>query len=140
MKTNFVAIWAVLLLLLCCRPGLAAPAVLLIWDTQGPQTESLKKSLEDSSIKVVLSQTEQSRYDGTNPSLAGIDVVSTGFRVRSGSGYPPLYSTLLADRPAAGQRSTWLVVRVDLSDSVPGLRYRRSVAAAAQHTASSGGA
>ena len=31
--------------------------------------------------------------------LAGIDVVNSGHRVRRGSGYPPLYSTLLADRP-----------------------------------------
>ena len=39
--------------------------------------------------------------------LSGIDVVSSGLRVRRGTGYPPLYSTLLADRPAAGQRRTY---------------------------------
>lgn len=63
--------------------------------------------------------------------LAGIDIVSSGQRVRRASGYPPLYSTLLADRPAAGQRSTRLIVRLDLIDSVPGLTYRTSVGAAA---------
>ena len=43
--------------------------------------------------------------------LAGIDVVSSGLRVRRGIGYPPLYSTLLADRPAAGsaERTWWYV-------------------------------
>jgi type VII secretion protein EccE len=63
--------------------------------------------------------------------LAGIDVVSAGLRVRRGAGYPPLYSTLLADRPAAGQRSTRLVVRLDIGASVTGLTYRSSIGAAA---------
>ena len=63
--------------------------------------------------------------------LAGIDVVSAGLRVRRGAGYPPLYSTLLADRPAAGQRSTQLIVRLDINASVPGLTYRSSIGAAA---------
>jgi type VII secretion protein EccE len=63
--------------------------------------------------------------------LASIDVVSSGQRVRRASGYPPLYSTLLADRPAAGQRTTRLIVRLDLIDSAPGLTYRRSIGAAA---------
>jgi len=53
--------------------------------------------------------------------LASIDVVSSGQRVRRGTGYPPLYSTLLADRPAAGLRQTRLIVRLDLTESVPGL-------------------
>jgi type VII secretion protein EccE len=63
--------------------------------------------------------------------LAGIDVVSSGQRVRRGAGYPPLYSTLLADRPAAGRRDTRLIVRLDLADSAGGLSYRTSIGAAA---------
>jgi type VII secretion protein EccE len=63
--------------------------------------------------------------------LASIDVVSSGQRVRRGAGYPPLYSTLLADRPAAGRRDTRLIVRLDLTDSVGGLSYRTSIGAAA---------
>jgi type VII secretion protein EccE len=63
--------------------------------------------------------------------LSGIDVVSSGLRVRRGTGYPPLYSTLLADRPAAGQRRTYLVVRLDIANSVTGLSYRSTVGAAA---------
>jgi len=61
----------------------------------------------------------------------GIDVVSAGHRVRRGTGYPALYSTLLADRPAAGQRSTRLVVRLDIPESVAGLSYRRTIGTAA---------
>ena len=63
--------------------------------------------------------------------LAGIDVVSSGQRVRRAEGYPPLYSTLLADRPAAGRRATQLIVRLDITGSVPGLAYRASIGAAA---------
>ncbi len=63
--------------------------------------------------------------------LSGIDVVSSGLRVRRGTGYPPLYSTLLADRPAAGQRRTYLVVRLDIANSIRGLAYRSTVGAAA---------
>ena len=63
--------------------------------------------------------------------LSSIDVVSSGLRVRRGAGYPPLYSTLLADRPAAGQRRTYLVVRLDVANSVHGLTYRSTVGAAA---------
>jgi type VII secretion protein EccE len=58
-------------------------------------------------------------------------VVSSGQRVRRATGYPPLYSTLLADRPAAGRRDTQLIVRLDLANSVPALSYRKSIGAAA---------
>jgi type VII secretion protein EccE len=61
----------------------------------------------------------------------GIDVVSAGFRVRPGTEYPQLYSTLLADRGAAGQRSTRLIVRLDISESMRGLAYWRSIGCAA---------
>jgi type VII secretion protein EccE len=61
----------------------------------------------------------------------GIDIVCAGFRVRPGTGYPQLYSTLLADRGAAGQRCTRLIVRLDLTDSMRGLVYRRSIGSAA---------
>lgn len=60
-----------------------------------------------------------------------IDVVSSGFRVRPESGYPQLYSTLLADRGAAGQRTTHLIVRLQIRASLSGLAYRRSIGTAA---------
>jgi len=56
-----------------------------------------------------------------------IDVVSSGYRVRPESGYPQLYTTLLADRGAAGQRTTHLVVRMQIRASLAGLSYRRSI-------------
>lgn len=61
----------------------------------------------------------------------GVDIVNDGYRVVPQTGYPPLYSTLLADRSAAGQRTTRLIVRLILSESVAGLAYRQSVGTAA---------
>ncbi|KMO69800.1 type VII secretion protein EccE [Mycolicibacterium chlorophenolicum] len=60
-----------------------------------------------------------------------IDIASKGFRVRPGTGYPALYGTLLADRGAAGQRTTYLIVRLEISQSLPGLVYRQSIGSAA---------
>ena len=71
------------------------------------------------------------QFDQPGDLHLGIDVVSAGHRVRRGTGYPALYSTLLADRPAAGERSTRLVVRLDIPASVAGLTYRRSIGTAA---------
>ncbi|WP_431241063.1 type VII secretion protein EccE (plasmid) [Mycolicibacterium aichiense] len=61
----------------------------------------------------------------------GLDIASQGFRVRPGTGYPALYGTLLADRGAAGQRTTYLIVRLEISQSLPGLVYRQSIGSAA---------
>lgn len=61
----------------------------------------------------------------------GIDIACAGYRVRPGTGYPQLYSTLLADRGAAGQRTTHLIVRLDINESLRGLVYRRSIGSAA---------
>jgi type VII secretion protein EccE len=63
--------------------------------------------------------------------LACIDIVNAGQRVRRVDGYPALYSTLLADRSAAGQRASHLIVRVDIAESTAGLSYRNSIGAAA---------
>jgi type VII secretion protein EccE len=60
-----------------------------------------------------------------------IDIPSVGYRVRTGSGYPQLYSTLLADRGAAGHRTTYLIVRLDIQESIRGLGYRHSIGSAA---------
>lgn len=58
------------------------------------------------------------------------DIASDGFRVRPEAGYPQLYSTLLAARGAAGQRVTYLIMRLDIRESLPGLVYRHSIGSA----------
>lgn len=60
-----------------------------------------------------------------------IDVIAHGRRTATGS-YAQLYATLLADRAAAGQRSTILVIRMDTrsADTTAGLMWRTDAGAA----------
>ena len=73
--TTVIIAGLALLTTLAAGTALAGPKVLLLWDTQNSHTEKLKKALEDNSLEVVLSPTNESGYDGTNPPLAGFDVV-----------------------------------------------------------------
>ena len=60
-----------------------------------------------------------------------VDVIAQGHRTASDS-YGQFYATLLADRPAAGQRTTVLVIRMDTRspDTTAGLMWRTDTAAA----------
>lgn len=60
-----------------------------------------------------------------------VDVIAQGRRTASDS-YGQFYAQLLADRPAAGQRSTILVIRMDTRspDTTAGLMWRTDTAAA----------
>ena len=60
-----------------------------------------------------------------------VDVIAQGRRTASDS-YGQFYATLLADRPAAGQRTTVLVIRMDTRspDTTAGLMWRTDTAAA----------
>jgi hypothetical protein len=59
--------------------------------------------------------------------VAGIDIVSSGSRVGRVHGYPPVYSAVLQEQPAAGQRSTYAIVRLDIARSIQGLALRDTV-------------
>lgn len=67
--------------------------------------------------------------------MAGIDIVSAGSRVAGASGYAPVYSAVLTDQSAAGQRDSYAILRVDLAASTHGLALRDSVEDAAAATA-----
>ena len=60
-----------------------------------------------------------------------VDVIAQGHRTASDS-YGQFYATLLADRPAAGQRTTVLVIRMDTRspDTTAGLMWRTDTASA----------
>lgn len=63
--------------------------------------------------------------------LAGIDVLSAGSR-RAGKTHHPYaeaYSSQVGDHPAVGQRQTWLVIRLDATQSARAIVSRESVAA-----------
>ena len=64
-------------------------------------------------------------------SLDGIDILSVGARraPKTHHPYAPVYSGLVGDHPAVGQRRTWLVVRLDALESARAIVWRESVAA-----------
>lgn len=63
--------------------------------------------------------------------LAGIDIVSAGARraPKTHHPYAPVYSGVVGDHPAVGQRRTWLVIRLNALDSARAIVWRESVAA-----------
>ncbi|MCW1957471.1 MAG: type VII secretion protein EccE [Mycobacterium sp.] len=63
--------------------------------------------------------------------LESISVVSRGARRRPTGDYPRVYDTLIGTPPYAGQRETWLVVRINALDNGDALRWRTTVGASA---------
>ena len=63
--------------------------------------------------------------------VESLSVVSMGSRRRSTGDYPRVYDTLIGTPPYAGQRETWLVVRLRALDNADALRWRATVGTAA---------
>jgi type VII secretion protein EccE len=62
--------------------------------------------------------------------VGSLSVVTAGARRRSTGDYSRVYDTLIGTPPYAGQRETWLIVRVSALDNVEALRGRTSVGSA----------
>lgn len=63
--------------------------------------------------------------------IDSLSVVSVGARRRSTGDYPRVYDTLIGTPPYAGQRETWLVVRIAALANAEALQWRTSVGTAA---------
>jgi type VII secretion protein EccE len=63
--------------------------------------------------------------------IDSLSVVSAGARRRSTGDYARVYDTLIGTPPYAGQRETWLIVRVAALDNAEALQWRTSVGTAA---------
>lgn len=63
--------------------------------------------------------------------LEGIDIISVGARraPERHHSYAPVYSSLVGNHPAMGQRRTWVVARFDATRSARAILWRESVAA-----------
>lgn len=62
--------------------------------------------------------------------LESISVVSSGQRRRATGDYPRVYDTLIGPAPCAGQRETWLILRIRALDNGDALRCRSTIGAA----------
>ncbi|MFN8071561.1 MAG: type VII secretion protein EccE [Mycobacterium sp.] len=63
--------------------------------------------------------------------IESISVVSAGARRRATGDYPRVYDTMIGTPPYAGQRETWLVIRIRALDNGDALRWRTTAGAAA---------
>ncbi len=61
--------------------------------------------------------------------LESISVVSSGARRRSTGDYPRVYDTLIGSPAYAGQRETWLILRIRALDNGDALQWRTTVGA-----------
>ncbi|MDT5083401.1 MAG: hypothetical protein QOJ61_444 [Mycobacterium sp.] len=62
--------------------------------------------------------------------IDSLSVVSVGARRRSSGDYPRVYDTLIGTPPYAGQRETWLIVRIAAFPNAEALQWRTSVGTA----------
>jgi type VII secretion protein EccE len=62
--------------------------------------------------------------------IDSLSVVSAGSRRRSTGDYPRVYDTLIGTPPYAGQRETWLVVRIGALPNAEAVEWRSSVGTA----------
>jgi len=68
---------------------------------------------------------------GLGLTLESMSVVTLGSRCRSSGDYPRVYDTFIGTTPYAGQRETWLVIRLSALSNGDALRYRPTVGTAA---------
>lgn len=68
---------------------------------------------------------------GLGLTLESMSVVTSGSRRRSSGDYPRVYDTFIGTTPYAGQRETWLVIRLGALSNGDALRYRPTVGTAA---------
>jgi type VII secretion protein EccE len=62
--------------------------------------------------------------------IDSLSVVSVGSRRRSTGDYPRVYDTLIGTPPYAGQRETWLIVRITSLANAEALQWRSSIGTA----------
>lgn len=111
------------------QDGVAAVAVQLLGKAHTPTlfTGSTSTSTENAfDITDLLPMLNQS----LGLTLDSLSVISAGARRRSTGDYPRVYDTLIGTPPYAGQRQTWLVVRISALDNANALRWRSSIGTA----------
>lgn len=111
------------------QDGVAVAAVQLLGKPHAPTllTGSMSthtdNAVDVASLQPLLQQSLGLRVDS-------LSVVSAGARRRSTGDYPRVYDTLIGTPPYAGQRETWLIVRIRALDNAESLRWRTSVGTA----------
>jgi type VII secretion protein EccE len=112
------------------QDGVASAAVQLLGKAHSPTlfTGSISTYTENTlDIAELLPLLQQS----LGLTVDSLSVVSAGARRRNTGDYARVYDTLIGTPPYAGQRETWLIVRVAALDNAEALQWRTSVGTAA---------
>lgn len=112
------------------QDGVAVVAVQLLGKPHAPTIFTGSTSTETRNTLDV-SRLLPSMHQSLGLTLESISVLSAGSRRRNTGDYPRVYDTLIGTPPYAGQRETWLVLRLGALDNADALQWRTSVGTAA---------
>lgn len=106
--------------------GIATVAVQLLGKPH-PPTLFTGSSATSTANTVDIAQLWPLLHQSLGLTVDSMSVVSSGARRRSSGDYPRLYDTLIGTPPYAGQRETWLVIRISALDNAEPVQWRASI-------------
>lgn len=112
------------------QDGVAVVAVQLLGKAHTPTIFTGSTATETRNT-IDVADLESAMHQSLGLSLESLSVVSVGSRRRSTGDYPRVYDTLIGTPPYAGQRETWLVLRLNALENADALQWRTSVGTAA---------
>jgi type VII secretion protein EccE len=112
------------------QDGVAVVAIQLLGKAHTP-TVFTGSTSTDTRNTVDVADLLPAMHQSLGLTLESMSVVSLGSRRRSTGDYPRVYDTLIGTPPYAGQRETWLVLRLEALDNADALQWRTSVGTAA---------
>ena len=112
------------------QDGVAVVAVQLLGKPHQP-TVFTGSTATGTQNTVEIGELLPSMHQSLGLTIESISVVSAGARRRATGDYPRVYDTLIGTPPYAGQRETWLVIRIRALENGDALRWRPTVGTAA---------
>ena len=111
------------------QDGIAVAAIQVLGKPHQPTYFTGSTTIETADnldISSLLSEMHQS----LGLTVDSISAISVGARRRATGDYPRVYDTLIGTPPCAGERETWLIIRVPSLDNGDALRWRSTVGTA----------
>ncbi|WP_059014826.1 type VII secretion protein EccE [Mycobacterium sp. M26] len=112
------------------QDGVAIVAVQLLGKAHTPTIFTGSTSTETRNT-VDVTELLPAMHQSLGLTIESLSVVSAGSRRRSTGDYPRVYDTLIGTPPYAGQRETWLVIRLGALANADALQWRTTVGTAA---------
>jgi type VII secretion protein EccE len=110
------------------QEGVAVVAVQLLGKAHTPTVFAGSSTYTENTVDIA--ELPRLLQQSLGLAVGSLSVVSAGARRRSTGDYPRVYDTLIGTPPYAGQRETWLIVRVAAVPNADALQWRTSVGTA----------